>query len=172
MQIYHGSPNKFNEFDYGRIRTNGTSEGIGFYFTDSKKIAQGYAQNGYIYTVELKTKKALSDNGLTLTVEEARKVIEAVDKEVGFLDNYGDVDYEGYAKVLKTAVDSEYYNSDTDTEFMGSLYNACGESEEVVKLFYNVLGYTHITSEPNWGNQELYIALSNDVIDIKKVEKV
>ena len=49
LVVYHGSPNVFNEFSYKFIRQNGTSEGIGHYFTTNKEIADGYGSNGKVY---------------------------------------------------------------------------------------------------------------------------
>ena len=170
MKVYHGSPNLFSKFDYSRIRTNGTSEGVGFYFTDNKDIATGYAQNGYLYIVELNGRKALSDNEKTLTRNELKKLLIELDKRIECLSNYGDVHYDGFENVLNTALNLEYDNNDTDTDIMGSLYNSNGESEVVIHLFYELLGYDHIVSNPSWGNQKLYIALTNDIIDIIEVE--
>lgn len=173
MEVFHGSPHKFKEFDYGRIRTNGTTEGVGFYFTDSESIARGYGDGGYLYVVDFQGKKALSDRKLTITKAEARKYIEELHKSADFLENYGEVEYQGYDTILAEALENEYGNCDTDTEFMGSLYNACGENEVVVTLLHSVLGYDHIVSKPDWGGkQNLYIALTNDIIKIKKVEKI
>lgn len=172
MLVYHGSPNNFDRFDYSRIRTNGTSEGVGFYFTDNKSIATGYGQKGYLYTVELKGNKALSDNYKTITENELKKLMIALDDETDYLSNYGDVNFEGYENVLNTALQSEYNNCDTDTEILGSLYNSCGENEIVVTLFYELLGYDYIKSIPEWGNQTLYIALTNDIIEVLEIESL
>lgn len=172
MELYHGSPNKFTEFDYGRIRMNGTTEGVGFYFTDNKKIAEGYTNGGYLYTVDFKGKKALSSHKKTITKKELEKVIGAIEKEIGYLDNYGDVGYEGYARLMKMAVENNYTNNESDADIMGSIYMACGDDEGVIELFYKVLGYDHLVATPDWGDQKLYIALTNDIIKIKKVEKL
>ena len=172
MIVYHGSPNKFDVFDYGMIRTNGTSEGVGFYFTNNKNIAKGYGSNGYLYTVDFNGKRPLSDNKLTLTKEEAKTIIRFLDDELEFLSNYGDVAYEGYDKVFNLAVEMEYGNAETDTEFMGSLYNACGENELVILTFYKLLNFDHIVSKPEWGGEQtLYIALTNDILTIKNIRK-
>lgn len=178
MIVWHGSPHKFDTFDSKYIRTNGTSEGVGYYFTDNLKIGKGYGQDGYLYHVQLKLNKPLSDNKMTLTEKQAHKIIIAIDNEVGYLDNYGEVDYEGYENVLNTALEHEYRGCDTDTDFMGALYNACGESERVLDLFYTVLGYDHVVAIPEWGqaNKEIshkvYIALTNDIIKIKDRIKI
>lgn len=172
MQLYHGSINKFKQFDYAKIRTNGTSEGIGFYFTDSKKVATSYATQGYLYTVDFNGNKALSDNKLTLTKEEVKRLVIALyDCDGSILPDYGDLTFSGYENVLSEAINNIYNYNGTDTEIIGSLYNQCGESEKVLTLLYGVLGYDHIISVPDWGKQTLYIALTNDIITIKEVEK-
>lgn len=170
MIVYHGSPNKFEQFDYSRIRTNGTSEGVGFYFTDNKSIATGYGNKGYLYTVNLSGKKAMSDNEKTLTKGEIRTLIIELNEREEFLSNFGDVDYEGFEKVLRNAVNNTYDYCDTDSELISVIYNTAGENEIVIELFREVLGYDHITSTPDWGNQKLYIALTNDIIEIVEVE--
>ena len=43
--------NSFREFSYEFLGTSGTSEGYGFYFTDSDKVASGYSEGGQIYRV-------------------------------------------------------------------------------------------------------------------------
>lgn len=172
IMVYHGSPNKFNQFDYSKIRTNGTSEGVGFYFTDNKGIASGYGNEGYLYTVKLNAHKSLSDNEKTLTKDELRLYIEELQKYTDYLSNYGEVAYQGYENVLSMALDETYNYCDTDTEIMGSIYNACGENEKVVTLFYEILGYDHIISIPDWGNQKLYIALTNDIINILEIDEL
>ena len=172
MELYHGSSNMFNSFDYSKIRTNGTSEGLGFYFTDSKEIAEGYGENGYLYTIKLNANKSLSDNEKTISKNDLRHYIIKLQNYTDYLSNFGDVNYDGYKNVLNTAVNDTYDDCDTDTEIMGNIYNSCGENEDVITLFYTLLGYDHILSIPKWGKQELYIALTNDIIDIIKVEKL
>jgi len=175
MELYHGSSNMFNSFDYSKIRTNGTSEGLGFYFTDSKEIAEGYGENGYLYTIKLNANKSLSDNEKTISKNDLKHYIIKLQNYTDYLSNFGDVNYDGYKNVLNKAVNDTYgtYDScDTDTEIMGSIYNACGENEDVITLFYTILGYDYITSVPEWGKQKLYIALTNDIIDIVKIEKL
>jgi len=172
MELYHGSSNKFNKFDYSKIRTNGTSEGLGFYFTDSKEIASQYGDNGYLYTVKLNANKSLSDNEKTISKNDLKHYLNKLQNYTDYLSNFGDVNCEGYKNVLDKAVNDSHYYCDTDTEIMGSIYNACGENENVITLFYTILGYDYITSIPEWGKQKLYIALTNDIIDIVKIEKL
>lgn len=175
MQLYHGSPNKFKKFDTSRLRTNGSLEGLGFYFTTSIDIAMGYAQNGYLYTAELDCKKGLSDNKRTMTRHELKVLLIELDKRTNYLSNYGDIQFETYNVILDRALTSEYDYNDTDTEIIGSIYNSDGENHEILTLIYEMLGYDHIKSTPSWGlqyNQSIIIALTNDIISIKRVEKV
>ena len=172
MIVYHGSPNKFEKFDYDRIRTNGTSEGVGFYFTNNKEIATGYARGGYLYTVKIHGEKALSDNKKTLTREEVETLLFILNKRSDFLSNYGEVDYEGYGVVMNRALNNEYDDNDTDSDILGSIYNGDGENPDVLHIVYNELGYDHIVSEPTWGKQRLVIALTNDIIEIVDVERI
>lgn len=173
MLVYHGSPNKFDTFSYDKIRANGTMEGPGFYFTDNKEVAKGYGNSGYLYTVELNINKSLSNEMKTLTKKEVKTLIEALPEDMDFLSNYGDVNYEGYEEVMERALDSEYSYADSDTDVLGSLYNACGENQNIIKLFYSELGYDSIIAKPDWGeNQTVYVALTNDIIQIKDVTPI
>ena len=73
MILYHGTKNYFDTFSLDYLRTNGTSEGLGIYLTDSKQVAKSYAfDNGYTLTVEFNGKKPLSSTELTLSKDEIR----------------------------------------------------------------------------------------------------
>lgn len=170
---YHGSPNQFDVFDYKKIRTNGTSEGVGFYFTDNQGIARCYAYEGYLYTVEINGTKPIYKDKKTLTIKELRTFLIELQKHTDFLSNYGDVAYEGFNTVLNKAVKSEYTYCDSDADILSSIYNGSGENEKVLTIFRDVLGYDHIEAKPDWGNdQTLYIALTNDIINIISCEKL
>lgn len=172
MIVYHGSPNRFSTFDYKRIRTNGTTEGVGFYFTDKKDVAKAYANGGYLYTVDLNGKKPLSDRDLTLTEAEIRAYFIKLDKYTGFLENYGETAYSGLETVLNRAVQIERSVCLSDADLLGSAYNATGQNEKAITCMVETLGYDHIIAKPEWGNgQTLYIALTNDIIKIVSLEK-
>ena len=160
-------------FDYSKIRTNGTSEGVGFYFTDNKEIAEHYADStGYLYTVELNIGKSLSGEQKTISRNEMELLLKSIPEDIDFLSNYGDVDYEGYQSVLETTLESEYDYAESDADILGSLYNACGENQVIIELFYSVLGFDSIIANPDWGeNQTIYIALTNEIVKIKEVSQ-
>jgi hypothetical protein len=54
LVVYHGTKAQFNEFLGEKIGQSGTSEGVGFYFTNDKSIAAGY---GDVMSVYLKLEK-------------------------------------------------------------------------------------------------------------------
>lgn len=171
MKVYHGSKELFDQFDYGKIGTNGTMEGKGFYFTDSKAIADGYGQNGYVYTVEFKGRNSLHSDKKEITRKQLEKYLKALDEKTDYLSNWGEVAYDGYNKVMQEAVRGEYDGSDNDVDMISGIANACGNMEVALTLVYEVLGYDSIVLDAEWGSdQRLYIALVNDIIEIVNVE--
>lgn len=181
MLVYHGSSNNFEKFDYSRIGTNGTTEGFGFYFTDKKHIAENYTNdNGYLYSVQLKGKE-LSGDELTITENQFRKLAVHLNDKNEYLSNFGDVNYEGLNAVLNEAVSCEYDNSNDDADLIGGVVNAYGNSQDVLQALYSMFGYGYIKdTDCAWGNsngnQTVYVALVNEVIEIisveNKIEKV
>lgn len=173
MKVYHGSPARFDKFDYSRIGTNGTSEGKGFYFTDSKGIAEGYGQDGYLYTVNFKGKKSLSSDSLTISREELKTFLIELDKETDFLSNWGEVSFEGLEKVLDNAIRGEYDTSDNDVDLISGIANSCGDMEASLTILHKLFGFDSIVMDADWGNgQKIYIALIQDVIEIVEVKEL
>lgn len=175
MIVYHGSPNYFNKFDYNRIGENGTSEGFGFYFTDKKHIAENYVGKGYLYTVQL-TGKELSGTKLTITEKQFKQLATRLNDEEGYLSNFGEIEYEGFENVLQYAVDLEYDSSDNDAELIGGIINAYGSKENVLQAVYDMFGYGYVKDDNcNWGNskgnQTVYVALVNEVINIVEIQE-
>lgn len=172
MKVYHGSPNKFEKFDYKRMGTNGTSEGFGFYFTDKKEVAERYANEGYLYEATLKGKE-LSGNDLTITKEEYIKLVEILDQKGEYLSNFGDKDYEGFSNVLKMAIECDYEHCPDDAQLIGGIINAYGSVEKVLKIVYDVLGYGYIKDqETGWNSGTVYVALVNEAIEVKAITKI
>lgn len=173
MMVYHGSQNLFDSFDYNRIGENGRSEGNGFYFTDSLKVAETYGEKGgYIYEVEFSGKKPLSDKKVTITKGGLSKIFLALHESEDILSNYDDVDYYGIHSVLRKTLESTFEYCHNDVDIFVELCNVSGGTEEVARLFHKILGYDCIVIDnPTWGNQKIYIATVSDIIKIKKVFK-
>lgn len=180
--VYHGSPADFNTFSLEFLGTNGTNEGYGFYFTDSKRIAEGYSkgregqqngETGKLFEVYLDIKKPLSDTEVTMSRSDFKKLLIELNNQVDedgepleFLANYGDVEWEGLNKVLNYAMKIEYDGSDNDVNMVHSIINSCGDKELVFDLLRKVTGYDGIiVNEATWGgDQTIYIAFHPEQI--------
>jgi len=173
MIVFHGSQQLFDTFDYRKIGLNGTSEGKGFYFTDSINIANGYGRNGYLYAVEFNGQKSLSSDKKTITRQQLKKYLLALDEKTEYLSNWGDKDSDGVEKVLNEAIRGEYEQSDNDVDLISGISNASGDIETSLSLVYELLGYDSIIVDAEWGNdQRIYIALTNDIINIVNVKEL
>lgn len=166
--VYHGSPSDFKVFDTARMGQNGTSEGKGHYFTTNISVAESYAQKGYLYTVDLQGKE-LSGKRLTITPEEYLHIVEYLD---GYLDNMTDVAYYGLEHARQEAVKHEYNNATDDADLISGMCNMHGSAQDVLQAFYDLLGYGYIAQQATWQEQVLYIALTNDAIQIQSVKEV
>lgn len=175
--VYHGSQALFDQFDYSKMGLNGALEGVGFYFTTKKHIGQVYGQHGYVYTVEFNGKKSLSSEKKTVTRTKLRDFIARLDAISGYLENYGDTSFEGYDRVLRRAVETEWGGNNNDVDIVSAICNAHGNKQLVLTELYKMYGYDHIKVSADWGIRDgvengLYIALVLDIIKIVKVEKV
>lgn len=170
MSLYHGSKNKFERFSYNCIRENGTSEGIGFYLTNNKNIAERYGANGYLYEFEILEGKELSSEEITLTDSELRKLLLALDKKEQILSNWGDINWEGVETVLAMAIENLKDDTD-DIELISGLCNI-GGFETVLTALYEELGYTHARVEANWGDQTIYVVFVNECLKLNSVTKI
>ncbi len=180
--VYHGSPSDFNTFSLKYLGTNGTAEGYGFYFTDSKRIAEGYSKGregqqngdvGKLFEVYLDIKKPLSDTDVTIPRAQFRKFLIELNKQVDadgepldILSNYGDVSWEGLNSVLNTALETEYNFSSNDVDMICSVINMCGDKETVFNVLRKVTGHDGIiVKEASWGgDQTIYIAFHPEQI--------
>lgn len=163
--LYSGSPNLFTKFDRKFIGTNATMEGRGFYFTSNKKIAEGYAENGYLYEVFVNVGKNISYDKKTLTKTQIKTLINNLeDKGIDILSNWGDVSYDGKNKVLNEALNA-YYDNDNDVDIINGMFNDIGQDytlyDELIKMGYRG---TEIKSA-NWGEgQKIVVSFSpNDI---------
>lgn len=175
-QVYHGSPNNFKKFSYDRIAENGTSEGIGFYFTDNETIARHYAtkkaESGYLYFINFTGKKSLSITKKTITKKQLRVFLSHLGSI--YLDNWGDSKYEGKNHLLNLACDNEFEHSDSDVDIICSILHGCGHYEFILETLNRVLGYDSIIVEsPEWGyEQKIYIALVHSAYEILEIKEI
>lgn len=165
---YHGSPKEFQEFSYEFLGHNGTAEGFGFYFTSDKSVAEEYAGGGMLKEVYLDINKPLSTNSLTISTQDLAVFLKKLDPDgQGYLSNWGEADFEGYDKVLNTAVEGEISGSDNDVDLISGIIQGWGGNpESIYPLLKKTLGYDGIiVDKPSWGgNQVIYIVFDNSQI--------
>ena len=165
---YHGSPKDFQNFSYEFLGEHGTAEGFGFYFTSEKSIAQRYAKGGILKKAILEINKPLSFRSFSISKQDLATFLRALDPDgQGYLSNWGEVNYEGYEKVLNTAVEGEFSASDNDVDLISGIIQGCGRvAESINKLLKQTLGYDGIiVQKPSWGeNQTIYVVFDNSQI--------
>lgn len=166
--VYHGTPNKFTEFSYKNMGTQGTTEGYGFYFTDKKERAEHYVKNGVLLEVFLKLNKSLSIHKITMSKADLMKFIRALDPNGDdFLQNYGDTSYEGYNKILNLAV-SSLLEHENDVDLISDIVVSSGMNvNKVYSTLMNTLGYDGIIDDSNkWGQQTIFIVFHPNQIKL------
>lgn len=165
---YHGSPREFRDFSYKYLGNHGTVEGFGFYFTNNKQIAEGFANGGMLKRVILDIKKPLNFIGLSISKQDLEVFLKTLDPTgEGYLSNWGDSNYEGYQQVLNTAIEGEFSGSDNDVDLISGIIQAAGGNAELVyKVLKQTLGYDGIiVNNPSWGgNQIIYVVFDNSQI--------
>lgn len=175
MILYHGTKNYFDTFSLDYLRTNGTSEGLGIYLTDSKQVAKSYAfDNGYTLTVEFNGKKPLSSTELTLSKDEIREYILEIHQETGLLNDINDISYYGFNKVLEEALEM-FFSNESDTDLISEVGNTVGDLKTALDIIYTKFGYDHAVVDATWGyelgQKYIYTVFTPDVLEILKREE-
>ncbi|WP_208423006.1 ADP-ribosyltransferase-containing protein [Latilactobacillus fragifolii] len=172
--LYHGSTQKFSEFDLKHLGQNGTAQGAGIYTTPDQDVAAMYAQltdePGYIYQVASDLKKPLSLDRMTVSDQELSKIIDQLHEETDLLSNYGDVEYSGYSLVKDEALELLREN-DNDVDLFNDLASATGDPEITAETFESVGDYTHIISHDQTRlNSDVYTILNPKNVEITNIE--
>lgn len=139
LVVYHGTREIFEAFDLNKLGRNGMALGAGFYFTNSKELAGGYGDTMEVY---LSAKNpTFSIEKKTITKAQVKKIIIALEKiEPEFLSNYGDVSFEGYNKILNSAIEDIYDASNNDADVITTIINVGGIDRNYVMK--EVIKYT------------------------------
>ena len=153
--MYHGSPNRFDEFSYLNLGTTGAQEGIGIYFTDSPLQASQYTRNeqGMVYEVYLNIKNPTNKAKNTITKDQLKQIVLDIhnSEDNEFLYNYGDISKEGLDIVANKAVniilESNRNNVDIiDTVLLDSRIDT-EQGLRIVNQYTGIDGYTLNTSD-------------------------
>jgi len=169
---YHGSPSKFEEFSYEHLGGTGAEHGWGFYFSDDYDSIKSYAENGYIYKLNFAPRKPMLIGNRTITKEDIRNLLEHAQKENGFLEDYwGDVNHEGYEKVIQKALNSYADPNMDDIEKISALLNDTEDYEYVYRYLHEKYGFDSIESnlEKGWKDAHIYVATHPSAFTIEDV---
>lgn len=191
---YHGSQFRIEEFSEDFIGRGNDQLGSGFYCTTGETVARGYSEEDSqktilfgsdnisptLHTLKLSIKnpldakhpQALSYNQVEAFITSAPSLSEA-------LENFGDVEYEGFGKVLNRAIKS-YVGNDSSPLIM-VLNNLSNDfyfdnPAQFNNVAFNILGYDsvieHFQNESNicvWFKDDIKI-ISRESILKKEVE--
>ena len=177
LVVYHGG-NIFDVFDYDKIGTNGTAEGVGFYFTDNKETAEGYAKkDGELKECYLSIKKPLTYDSHYLSYNDVKNIIKKAaelqaeeyeeDIKDGFISNYADTYSLDIDDAVEMTTDIIYSEDKTDIDMLGELAYSAGD-EFANRATVLTTGYDGIVSNgfanERKGGGTFYIAFTPEQI--------
>jgi len=129
--VYHGTRAVFEVFDLNKSGQNGQALGKGFYFTNSRGLAEGYGDIGEFY-LSLQN-PTFSPTKKTITISQVKKILAELEKHDEYLlSNYGDMESEGRQAVLKRALEDIYDSSKDDADVIASFINLGGVERDIV----------------------------------------
>lgn len=189
-KLYHGSRTEFDQFKIQSYHRTGGAMGYGIYLTNSTTRALTYAENEYLYTVDLKPSafkqaRTLSVNKLTLTHKEATFLIEELTKEQIKNDGYPymlsdweevssetDLD-QGNRGIARRIATKLLEGNSTDIDFLNDVGNQIGGNESAAELLNPILSKmgVHYVTSPVKGelNQLDYLVFNPDDLIIQGV---
>lgn len=168
--VYHGTGADFNTFSYDYMSQHGSMEGQGFYFTDSRSMAEGYqSDGGRVMEGYLDIRKPLSDSEVTLTKTQLKKLIQTLDPTgddvVLNYDPQGGMGYPSkawYNRSLAATVNAIFDSSDSDSEILADLANSGAGTETVVKTAREVFGYDGYIVQGKYDDADIYVAFESN----------
>lgn len=179
MVLFHGTGEKFTEFDHKKIGSNGSALGFGFYFTDSKDVASGYSNNLIpVMEVFLNSKKPLNINAKKFNKQDIEKLVRRIkdleielynneikDYKDSFLSNIADTYSVSESRAIKEAVDMLFEGNDKAVDIISELSIIVGSKEIVNRAVFESLGYDSIVDNNFQNNGDaVYVSLLPNAI--------
>ena len=171
-RVYHGSGSFFSQFTYEFVGKSGLHEGLGFYFTDSREIADRYStgpdrrrgtESGTVYEVYLNLHNTLSGDRVTMEFREFSRFLDAA-KNLGAKNGiHIEIDAEDF--YTQSTSDVELVNK---VMFAGFAKHGAALAEEFLRTLQRTTGYdgTEVRN-PDWGgDQTIYLAFFPDQIKL------
>ena len=180
LRVYHGSGSKFTVFDPRKMNAHGNAHGRGFYFTEDKAFAEGYAkEGGQLLSGYLNIEKPFSEERVTISKRDLEKLIKAIAEDEAdtmvaeggygtrqdalrdtwvsaYVDTYGKampLAYREVAEIIYTA-------NENDVEIIAEITNAAGGAEAPLRLARDILGYDGVVYENGMGTHEFVASTS------------
>lgn len=181
MELYHGSQNKFDEFNLDNLGANGTAQGFGIYLTPNIDMAGMYAHTnagleettGYLYYVKADLENELSLDELTIDRDTLSDILDYLHEENEILYDYGDVGSYGIDSVKETAMEMLLENNDNDIDLMNDLANTINDHELTASAFYKAGSYTHAIAENQLEQQDdVFIVFNTNDLEITNVIEI
>lgn len=175
-KFYHGSDQKFTKFELGNYGKNGVAGGRGIYITSSKKFADQYTGNndktGYLYQVGFKPGRELSAKKLTLTKKEISRYVTILDRKYNYLENWGDVEFEGRQAVKNEAVSGLMESNSNDVDLYNEVINEVGGQPEALHALRQVDHFTHsiVPHDESRSDYDEVVVLNPNDLKIRKTE--
>lgn len=170
--FYHGSDQKFDHFELGNYGKNGVAGGRGVYITSDKEHAKKYTgkinESGYLYQVTFDPGRELSATDLTMDKKEVSKFVDVLDRKYDYLENWGDVDFEGRNKVKQEAVSTLIEYNSNDVDLYNEVINEVGSQPEALHALRQVDNFTHTIVPHTDADFDEVVVLNPNDINIQK----
>lgn len=168
IPVYHGTSAMFNEFSLDFVNTHGSAEGRGFYFTDSKSMAEGYSSDGgRVMAGYLDIKKPLSNQELTLKRSQVQKLIREIDPTgddlIANYDQSGGMGYPStawYNRALRDTVDM-LMNNESDSDLLAEMANGGAGNDTVMSTVRYLFGYDGYIEKGKYDGVSVYVAFDS-----------
>lgn len=179
-RLWHGTKTDFENFSLEFMGlSNGVGEGYGLYLSESKEKATAYGHEGFLLQCEVKlSERSFTNKEYTIKPHELKKFIEVINDKFDYLENFGEIDLEGYQTVFKRAYETLSAEV-SDVDLICGIYNTTGEWEILAGIVNDVFGVNHAVtrylSDENHGYLLNYGAYNDYVLfnvhNIEIVEK-
>jgi hypothetical protein len=179
--VWHGGADGFNVFDWSRIGEQGTTEGKGFYFSNDRDLAAGYADRhgGRLLRVYLRSGKPINGKKQTITQSKWRQILrlihaesEKYDEGTSPLWNYADIGSDGLDKAINEAVANTTEFSDSDVDAISGFINGGADPQITYDAIYKLTGMTGIVESEAWGRDGHTIQIATSANHIKLADPV
>lgn len=129
---YHGTGHLIDAFDLAHVGTGDDELGPGFYFTDSAFTASGYAMRGgeggspNVVMARIALRNPLPPDS-RLTAKTIAALLRASPDFLDRLENFGEVEYEGLARVESRAVSTYANQAAASDDVADALFSICND---------------------------------------------